>query len=78
MHVVKRAWKLWRALGKKLSVVYAYIIYGLFYIILMLIPGIIATRFFDILRVKLPDSNRSNFNTWPRDKETLEQATTQF
>ena len=77
MRILKIAWKHWKAFGKILVEVQAYIIYGFFYIILMIVPGLISRLFFDLLNVK-PNDKKSNFQSWPKQEETVSDARMQF
>jgi hypothetical protein len=78
MKLLKLFWKYWRAFGKKLGTIQAYIIYGLFYLIFMSIPGIISRLFFDPLHIKAAPEQKSNFQTWTGKKETLSDARMPF
>jgi hypothetical protein len=78
MRLLSEIWKKWRTIGKKIASFQSQILFGILYLSLMSIVGMISRLFFDLLHIKLTHDQQSNFSSWQFKKETLEESRMQF
>jgi hypothetical protein len=76
MNSIKSIWNAWRAFAKKVGTFQSQVLFGILYLVLFSIPGILSRVFFDLLKAKR--IKKTAFSPWPHKKQDLTQAKMQF